>query len=513
MRRSAALESIWNSGLFISNNRANAYVTVNPSWHLAKDSSSSASVYEPERMPFRRWADTGADIDVPRSIVKRIDITRSITEDCGQLNLTIKNAAAGGGPDIDSQGYFSLRQGEGDASWGKTGSDWGKITLPGESVSYGHFGPGSMVKTYQGYGGYNLGLGAALGAGYVVPTGVWIIDDTNISANGDLVVIARDLGSLLIDQTLYPKFMPDACYPLQFYSKTWNEEVNGDPDGFVPTETNYDDLINIAELMALWAGFHAPDGSGVLGHVEETGIDSPAPFKAEFFDKKQPIDVIKEVLKIVGYRAWVDQEGGLRMTSQNIWQAGNRLYDGSQTGTCFAIHERHVLTGFTGSWTRRSDRSHIIVSQGNPAIEDGVKHATWDTTETGDASGPPEQRRVQLRGATYPAFWQLDKDIPIGDMIMMAELTGIRMFFARHGGRITAWANPLIDPDDQVKLVEATSWDHFLHRVQSMSTTYDAETGEYTMDLTTNWMGPIDSGWYIEITDDGHVRYNQMANP
>ena len=54
MRRSGALESIWASGLYLGDNRANAYVTVNPTWHLEEDSSSSAAVYEPERMPGRR---------------------------------------------------------------------------------------------------------------------------------------------------------------------------------------------------------------------------------------------------------------------------------------------------------------------------------------------------------------------------------------------------------------------------------------------------------------------------
>lgn len=500
MRRSGALESIWASGLYLGDNRANAYVTVNPTWHLEEDSSSSAAVYEPERMPFRRWAGTGSDIEVPRSVLKSIQINRSITEDCAQLTLTIKNAAPGGGPNIDQQGYFALRQQRSDPSWGKASTAWGSLAYPGTSASYGYLGPGSLIKTYEGYGGYNLSRSAALGAGNVVPTGVWIVDDTNLTANGDISVIARDLGALLVDQTMYPPFMPDDCYPLQFYSASWNEDINGDPDGFVPTETNYEDLINIPELVALWAGFHAPDGSGVLGHIEQTGIDMPAPFKADFFDKKQPIDVIKEILKIVGYRAWVDQEGGLRMTSQNIWQAGNRLYDGSETGACFTIHERKMLTAFTSSWTRRADRSRVIVSQGNPAIEDGVKHATWDSTQ--------DARKNQLRGANYPAFWQLDKDIPKEDMTILAELTAMRMWFARHGGQITAWANPLIDPDDQVKVVEATTWDTFLHRVQSMSTTNDIETGKYEMTLTTNWMGPDNAGWYIEINEDGHVIYN-----
>ena len=498
MRRSPALEAIWASGRYIGNNRANAYVTVNPTWHLAEDHSSASEVYAWWRVPFRRWAGTGSDIEVPRQVIKSIQIDRSITEDAGQCQLTIKNVNPSGGPNIAGQGHFSLRQAS--SPTGRPQSGWGNLTYPGTSASYGHFGPGSMFKTYEGYGGYNLSRSAALAAGNVVPTGVWIIDDTNVNSSGDLVCIARDLGSLLVDAKMYPPFMPDGCYPTQFYSETWNTEVNGDPEGFFPTVTNYRDIMNVCELIALWAGFHAPDGSGVLGHIEDTGIDLPAPIKHDFFDKKPLIDVIKELLKIVGYRAWVDQEGGLRMTSQNIWRAGNRLYNGGETGGRFTISELQTLTDFTAGWSRRNDRSHITASQGNPEIEKGVKHATWVAAE--------HDYRSQLRGVVNPAFFHMEKDLPLEDMTKLVELTAIRAWWSRHNGQIQAMANPLIDPDDQHQVVESTTWNTFLHRVKSISTTHTPDDGNYFMTIQSNWMGTVDSGWYVEVTEDGHVRYN-----
>lgn len=502
MRRSAALETIWNSGMYIGDNRSNAYVTVNPTWELANDYTSSSNVYQWWRVPFRRWADTGTDIDLPRSVLKSISIQRGLDEDCAQLTLTIKNVNPDGGPDIPNQGYFSLRQNDtaSMARWpDKTPSAWGTYGGTGENFRYGHLAPGVLIKTYQGWGGYNLTRSAAVSAGNVVITGVWIVDDVNETTTGDLTVVARDVGALLVDQVMYPPFLPDGCYPTQFYSATWNEEVNDDPMGYWPTVTNYEDLKDIVELIALWSGFHHPDLSGAIGLLEATGIDSPAPIKADFFDKKPPIDPIKALGEIVGYRTWVNPEGGLHWTSQNIWQAGNRDYNGSYTNFAFAIDEMKTLMDFTSSWSKRADRSHFIVSQGNPEIAAGVKHATLTVAN--------QNYHSQLHGMQSPAMYPLDRDIPIKDMTTMAELTGIRMWFARHRGSLTAVANPLIDPDDQVLVWEATTWERFLHRVRSVSTEYDEQTGKYTMNLELMWVGPDNSDWSIQVNDDGHVSY------
>ena len=106
---------------------------------------------------------------------------------------------------------------------------------------------------------------------------------------------------------------------------------------------------DIVELLALWAGFHMPDKSGLMGLREDAGIDSPSVFKADYFDKKFAIDAIQEILKIVGYRVWVNPEGGLHITSQNIWQAGNRDYNGGHTSFCHEVDELETLTAITSS--------------------------------------------------------------------------------------------------------------------------------------------------------------------
>lgn len=503
MRRSAALESIWNSGRYFGNNRSNAYVTVNPTWTLANDYSSSSSVYQWWRVPFRRWAGTGTDVEVPKNVLKTISINRAMDQDAAQLTLTIKNVHPDGGPNLAGQGHFSIRQGspQAGARWpGHTATEWGAWGGGDGDFHYGYLAPGCMIKTYQGWGGYNLSRSAAVSAGNVVITGVWVIDDVNETSNGDLTVSARDLGMLLVDQVMYPDFLPDGCYPTQFYSATWNEEVNDDAAGFYPTATNYADLSEIVELIALWAGFHAPSQDGMLGLLESTGIDSPAPFKADFFDKKTPIDVIKALGEIVGYRAWVNPEGGLHFTSQNTWQAGNRTYGGGYVPFAFDIDEYKTLMDFTGSWTKRADRSNVIVSQGNPAIMEGVKNANFNTNTS--------IVKNQLHGMQSPAFFPLDRDIPLKEMVTLAELTGLRMWFARHRGTLSAAANPLIDPDDQVRVFEKTTWETYLHRVRSVSTEYDEQTGHYTMNLDLMWVGPDNSGWQVTVGPEGHVNYN-----
>jgi hypothetical protein len=48
---------------------------------------------------------------------------------------------------------------------------------------------------------------------------------------------------------------------------------------------------------------------------------------------------------------------------------------------------------------------------------------------------------------------------------------------------------PGIQVDDQVRITEKVSGENFLHYVRGISSTNDLETGVWTYDLNTNWLG------------------------
>lgn len=183
-----------------------------------------------------------------------------------------------------------------------------------------------------------------------------------------------------------------------------------------------------------------------------------------------------------------------------MFAAGNLDYNGSRTNFAFDIDELKHIQSWTSAWTKRADRSNVIVSQGNPEITAGVKHANFNTNTS--------IVKNQVRGMVSPAFFQLDRDIPLKEMVTMAELTGLRMWFARHRGTVQASANPLIDVDDQVRIWEKHTWETYLHRVRSVSTTQDTGQGTYTMNLELQWVGPDNSGWEVTVDSAGHVNYN-----
>lgn len=505
MRRDPAIEAIWATGRYFGTSKPSARVTVNRTWTLQEvDSSAPWAGRGGRRNPMRTWA-TGADVNLPIQLVKVIQISRSMDSDVATMTLTLTNAHPTDGPAKDKQGMLSQRRTIGGAApaqsppqWPHLSGDdasWGDVSGGDTNHAYGMIAQGNMIKTYQGYGVHQ------------VITGVWIIDTVDYNARGDITVNCRDLASLLTDQNLYPPLLPVGSYPTNFYSASWNQDENGDPEGTPPTSTNYDDLSDIVSVIAAWSGFCTPDGAGVLGGIETTGIDMPSPLLADKFDKRPPIDAIKELRDIVGYTTFVDQEGGFRFSRGNQWKAGN-LIDGQHTSAVFDITENLGLLEYVATGSKKVDRSAIIAAEQDPyrrgadPTDPKPRYASFNTNTP--------STKNQLHGMKRIAILPVTKRIPFKEMVTLAELTGLRSWFQRRLGKITIPGLPLIDIDDQVRVFERVTFDHFLHHVNAVDSTQNLETGEYTMTLSTHWMGADNSGWEIMVDGAGHVYYNTV---
>jgi len=156
--------------------------------------------------------------------------------------------------------------------------DWGNTTYPA-------LVPNTLIKTYQGYG-------ASL-----QKTGTWIIDEVNFNNPPDTITIScRDLGKLLIEQTMYPPIIPDEFYPIGFCStsdKTSNETYKN-TSRWIP----YTDLSDVIKCLFRIAGFDS-------WNIETTGIM----ITLEEMSHMMLIDIISRVKEIVGYQLYFDVNG------------------------------------------------------------------------------------------------------------------------------------------------------------------------------------------------------------
>jgi len=72
---------------------------------------------------------------------------------------------------------------------------------------------------------------------------------------------------------------------------------------------------------------------------------------------------------------------------------------------------------------------------------------------------------------------------------IMADLIVLRQLFTYRTDTVRIPGLPAIQVDDQVRLVERISEEHYLHYVKSVSMEFDMKAGTYTYSLGTHWLG------------------------
>lgn len=255
---------------------------------------------------------------------------------------------------------------------------------------------------------------------------------------------------------------------------------------------NYLDYADIIKELALWCGFHffnEMDDEGkpaVYGNIETTGAFARDPLPLDMFDKKLPADVMKQISEIVGYVMYVDEEGALHWHSPNFFNFGNFLADGSYTTEIPEFDERWNLLESQSSGTRRYDRSEIILSTTEPTQE---LNGTVTTRYI-----PPNQAR--LRGQCRPAVWVNQALDDPDEQKVMAELVALHLWFRSRTANVTGLYHPGVSINDQIRVLERTTGETAVHYVLGKQTSFNRETGELTMSLTTHWLGDRDS-WAV----------------
>jgi hypothetical protein len=137
----------------------------------------------------------------------------------------------------------------------------------------------------------------------------------------------------------------------------------------------------------------------------------------------------------------------------------------------------------------------MIITSYDPAIDNPVDSTTVSTRFV------PRQDEAILRGMIRPSMIEVPFTVTKRDQEMMAQLITVQLWMQQRQGQLSCAANPAIQINDQVRIYERQTGETYIHYVRGVSIAHDLDSGDYTMTLTTNWMGDEDN-WVINVEDD-----------
>ena len=279
------------------------------------------------------------------------------------------------------------------------------------------------------------------------------------------------------------------------------------------------DWSDIMKDLLLWSGFtfyNPAIGSGkpeVFGSIESTGIKTDTSVGAEKFDKRPILDIIKELCEVVAYRFSIQEDGGVKIASPNIWRAGNFDVDGARINVLPGTYTRVDLDNVDGipfiplideeidmfdystTLSSESMRSEIIIGTDspdpkNPSATGFVRHTPRSGTEM-VAPGIPLLRNIPKVGMWISQLFQNPEEAKL-----MAELISLNAWFAERTSSTTVVANPCYSIGDQVKFAERNTAEYNIHYITGINSNNDLDSGVWTQNLTTFWLGDSDN-WVI----------------
>lgn len=272
------------------------------------------------------------------------------------------------------------------------------------------------------------------------------------------------------------------------------------------------DYTDIIKLLCAWAGFFWPQdgyllhsdgnmvecrpqhpddkvlGEGVNGRVwgdfQLTNVAPVVDIEAGNFDKKTLMDGISYIRDIIGFLFMVDETGAVQWRMSNVWTLGNWITGNApnpgRTSKMLTIDERQVLMGLEASLNSRNIREGVFV--GNVTGQFAAIAPGYNPNDTG-------LRRVS--GWTDQNFSSVD------EAKMMADLITVRQLFAYRSDTVQIPGFLGIQIDDQVRIFERVTSEGFVHYVKGVASTNDAETGQWTFNLQTHWLGDHPNGKWI----------------
>lgn len=294
--------------------------------------------------------------------------------------------------------------------------------------------------------------------------------------------------------------------------KTKKRSLTPGPAGSNPGRV--EDLTDIVKLFCAWGGFYWPKvafvahadgatrriryrksdsatlgaGAGrVWGDFQQTGTAPKVQILASNFDKRSLMDCINYMREMTGFIFFVDETGGVQWRQPNIWEKGNWVTLGSnprRTELVPEVSEDRSILNLSATISSRNVREAIFA--GDIVGKNAVMVGGFNPNPTG-------LRRVA--GWTDQNFGGKD------EARVAADLIATRQLFRYRVDAVTIPANPELQIDDQVRLVETASAEGFVHYIKGISTNFDAKSGRWDQTLQTHWLGDNPAGrWAVTKT-------------
>ena len=283
------------------------------------------------------------------------------------------------------------------------------------------------------------------------------------------------------------------------------------------TVGNYGDYTDVIKWLCAWGGFFWPKhstgkdyihrsdgelvnvtfgsvdpviGSGrVWGDFELTGTAGVANLTPETFDKRPLMDGINYVRDIIGFLFYIDERGGVIWRSPNVYKLGNIIWNptgsnnGGRTSNYVTIDEKLTLLDLTPVASSKNIREFIFI---------GNASGGYAAVAAGYNPNPSGLRRV--------GGWSDQNFASDAECQKMADLITLRAAFEYRVSTIQIPGNPALQIDDQIKVIERITGESSFHRIRGITSSWDVESGKWTYDLETHWLGetPLTKDWAFD---------------
>lgn len=235
----------------------------------------------------------------------------------------------------------------------------------------------------------------------------------------------------------------------------------------------------------------------VWGDFMKSGTAGIADLTVDMFDKKPMMDVINYVRDLLGFLFFIDETGGVVWRMPNLWSLGNYLspedIDGvpggrgrhGRTTEIITLDEEDTLLSYATTLDSTSIRDRIFV--GNVVGGLGIVIKGFNPNQIG-------LRRV--------AGWTDQHFDHRREAKIMADMVSAQQMFTYRTGSATIPGNPAIQVDDQIRIFERVTDETFYHYVMGIKSNLDMESGEWTYDIQTHWLGeePSDA-WVVKVDE------------
>jgi hypothetical protein len=243
----------------------------------------------------------------------------------------------------------------------------------------------------------------------------------------------------------------------------------------------------------------------VWGDFEELGTGPIVCTMPDFFLNKTFMDCINLIKQFFNNVFWIDESGGAIFQQPNIWSMGNFVHDPSAPESekpyiqehPIEFHENANLMKYSVTIDDTDVRSEVLVVAVDPLLATvPMLSGGYDMTDPTNTINFSDVLGGQTRLMMVPpeASKGLVSDL---ECQRMAELTALFILFTYRKGTISAPAHPGLQLDDQIRVYERLTYENNIHYVSAINTHMDLISGEYTMDVTCNWLGTnTDKEWF-----------------